>query len=314
MKRHFLLGIALTSLMEAADRVDSTTGVQMAYLKRWARRSHNRLTLRMPELVDGEGEALRREAEDAAEAECDVAYLDPPYNQHSYLGNYHVWETLVRWDALDLVPKAGGTLLDLGGGIGATAAAARLNGHADRAGVADLVAEHTRAAPVDFRMAGDLEDPAFLDDVIRAEGPFATILCLDVLEHLRDPWSVVAALHRALVPGGTIVASIPNVRHYRAVFPLVFRNRWTLTDAGILDRTHLRFFVRDTAVGLMTSSGLVLDHVAGKPSGGRAARVVRALGCGLLDSFTDLQFLIRVRRDAAGAGAHRPGPPARRAA
>jgi adenine-specific DNA-methyltransferase len=29
----------------------------------------------------------------------DLAYVDPPYNQHSYLGNYHVWETLVRWDA-----------------------------------------------------------------------------------------------------------------------------------------------------------------------------------------------------------------------
>jgi adenine-specific DNA-methyltransferase len=31
----------------------------------------------------------------------DLAYLDPPYNQHSYRGNYHIWETLVRWDAPD---------------------------------------------------------------------------------------------------------------------------------------------------------------------------------------------------------------------
>jgi adenine-specific DNA-methyltransferase len=94
-----LEAIALTSLMEAADRVDSTTGVQMAYLKQWAKRSYNDLELRLPELIDGEGEALQLEAEEAAEAEVDVAYLDPPYNQHSYLGNYHVWETLVRWDA-----------------------------------------------------------------------------------------------------------------------------------------------------------------------------------------------------------------------
>jgi adenine-specific DNA-methyltransferase len=28
----------------------------------------------------------------------DLAYLDPPYNQHRYFSNYHVWETLVRWD------------------------------------------------------------------------------------------------------------------------------------------------------------------------------------------------------------------------
>lgn len=94
-----LEAIAITSLMEAADRVDSTTGVQMAYLKRWSARSHNALELRVPALTDGAGRATQLDAEDAAEIEADVAYLDPPYNQHSYLGNYHVWETLARWDA-----------------------------------------------------------------------------------------------------------------------------------------------------------------------------------------------------------------------
>ncbi|MBX3268615.1 MAG: DNA adenine methylase [Sandaracinaceae bacterium] len=94
-----LEAIALTSLMEAADRVDSTAGVQMAYLKSWAARSHNALELRVPALLAGEGAALQLDARDAAATEADVAYLDPPYNQHSYLGNYHVWETLARWDA-----------------------------------------------------------------------------------------------------------------------------------------------------------------------------------------------------------------------
>jgi adenine-specific DNA-methyltransferase len=91
-----LEAIALVSLMEAADRVDSTTGVQMAYLKSWARRAENPLTLRMPAILPGKGHALALDAADAADA-C-VAYLDPPYNQHRYVGNYHVWETLVRWD------------------------------------------------------------------------------------------------------------------------------------------------------------------------------------------------------------------------
>jgi adenine-specific DNA-methyltransferase len=95
-----LEAIVLTSLMEAADRVDSTTGVQMAYLKQWASRAHNPLALRLPDVLEGPGVALQREASDAAaEVDADVAYLDPPYNQHSYMGNYHVWETLVRWDA-----------------------------------------------------------------------------------------------------------------------------------------------------------------------------------------------------------------------
>ncbi len=98
-----LEAVCLVSLMEAADRVDSTTGVQMAYLKRWAARSYNDLQLRVPDVLPrvphGTCEANRLEAHDAAERLTgDVAYIDPPYNQHSYLGNYHVWESLVRWD------------------------------------------------------------------------------------------------------------------------------------------------------------------------------------------------------------------------
>jgi adenine-specific DNA-methyltransferase len=98
-----LEAVVLTSLMEAADRVDSTCGVQMAYLKSWAPRAHNALQLRVPKLLPrakaGPGKAWRMDARDAASfLKADVAYLDPPYNQHSYLGNYHVWETLVKMD------------------------------------------------------------------------------------------------------------------------------------------------------------------------------------------------------------------------
>jgi len=94
-----LRAVVLTALMEAADRVDSTVGVQMAYLKAWAPRAHNDLELRLPKVLPGPGLATQMEALDAArEHPADLVYLDPPYNQHRYLANYHVWETLVRWD------------------------------------------------------------------------------------------------------------------------------------------------------------------------------------------------------------------------
>lgn len=98
-----LEAVMLVSLMEAADRVDSTTGLQMAYLKDWAPRSYNDLELRVPDVLPraaaGKGRALNMDAFEAVAAvEADVAYIDPPYNQHSYLGNYHVWESLIRWD------------------------------------------------------------------------------------------------------------------------------------------------------------------------------------------------------------------------
>jgi adenine-specific DNA-methyltransferase len=93
-------GLVLTALLEAADRVDSTTGLQMAYLKGWAPRSSNPLQLRMPGAVDGPaGTVTRMDANALAQTlDVDLVYLDPPYNQHSYFSNYHVWETLIRWD------------------------------------------------------------------------------------------------------------------------------------------------------------------------------------------------------------------------
>ncbi len=96
-----LFPILLTSLMLAADRVDSTTGVQMAYLKEWAPRAFNDLELRLPELLPGPGASDLGDATQLVDKlpEVDLAYLDPPYNQHRYFTNYHVWETLVRWDA-----------------------------------------------------------------------------------------------------------------------------------------------------------------------------------------------------------------------
>ena len=94
--------VLLTSLMEAADRVDSTCGVQMAYLKEWAPRALGDLDLRIPEVPwnSPAGEALQGDALEVTSTLplVDVAYLDPPYNQHSYLGNYHIWETLCLWD------------------------------------------------------------------------------------------------------------------------------------------------------------------------------------------------------------------------
>ena len=93
----------LTSLIEAADRVDSTTGVQMAYVKQWAPRVRTPLdAARARSCSPGPGTAVRGRCprrRRRRSRRVDLAYLDPPYNQHRYFTNYHVWETLVAWDA-----------------------------------------------------------------------------------------------------------------------------------------------------------------------------------------------------------------------
>ena len=73
----------------------------MAYLKRPAARSLRPLELRAPEPVAGPtGIVTRAPANDLARDldGVDAAYIDPPYNNHSYFANYHVWETITRGD------------------------------------------------------------------------------------------------------------------------------------------------------------------------------------------------------------------------
>lgn len=97
---HWLYPILLSSLLVAADRVDSTTGIQMAYLKQWAPRSSRDLALRRPGLLPGVGSTVPGDVTRtmATLPAVDVMYIDPPYNQHRYFTNYHIWETLIRWD------------------------------------------------------------------------------------------------------------------------------------------------------------------------------------------------------------------------
>jgi 2-polyprenyl-3-methyl-5-hydroxy-6-metoxy-1,4-benzoquinol methylase len=119
------------------------------------------------------------------------------------------------------------------------------------------------------------------------------VLCLDVLEHLIDPWTTARRLAALLKPGGVLIASIPNVRHFRVVLPLLFRGRWKYADFGLMDRTHLRFFTKESAVELLEQAGLHVDVV--RPSGMESAhkRAMVALSFGALEPLLAFQYLVR---------------------
>ena len=87
------------------------------------------------------------------------------------------------------------------------------------------------------------------------DGPFDTIVCGDVLEHLVDPAGVLRALVGALAPGGDVIVSVPNVAHLWVRLSLL-AGRFDYAERGILDRTHLRFFTRRTLDALLAAAGL----------------------------------------------------------
>lgn len=156
------------------------------------------------------------------------------------------------------------------------------------------------ATRLDWFCGGSIET---LDLALEAES-IDLILCLDVLEHLVDPWKSVAKLQSLLKPGGHLIGSIPNVRYYSASFALFFKGQWRYQQEGILDKTHLRFFTKETAIALLESSGLKHDLLIGKGlEKGRKARWINFLTLGLFRPFFEFQYLIRVAKSAQSPSA-----------
>jgi SAM-dependent methyltransferase len=171
---------------------------------------------------------------------------------------------------LDAVPD-GGRVLDVGCATGYLSAELARRG-CEVVGVEfDAVAAHEARAVCREVVVGDLESAATQADVARAVGEVGavdTIICADVLEHLRDPWTVLTWL-RTLLPAdgsGRAVISVPNIAHWTAR-RAALHGRFDYTNFGLFDRTHLRFFTRASASDLARHAGFAIqsEHPAGAP-------------------------------------------------
>ena len=91
----------LASLLEAVPYVSNIVGVYASYLKFWDRRAYNPLVLKPPVIL-GNGKSNEAVNSDYVgvlrDYECDFLYADPPYNSREYLPNYHILETIARYD------------------------------------------------------------------------------------------------------------------------------------------------------------------------------------------------------------------------
>lgn len=119
---------------------------------------------------------------------------------------------------------------------------------------------------------------------------FDIITCADVLEHVRDPWGVLKELGGHLNVDGKVIVSVPNVRHWSVLLPLLVKGRWDYSEAGIMDRTHLRFFTKSTAIELVRKSGL--KPISVNPLLGPRWRTLSRWTLGLFEEFLAIQYVI----------------------
>lgn len=163
-----------------------------------------------------------------------------------------------RREILPWLPPKVSRLLDVGCGAGATTAAVKQARSVAWAGGIEYVPDVAAAAEAVFDRVWKGDAAAAPLEAEIAEGSLDLVLCLDVLEHMADPWTMVRRLSTLVAPGGRLIVSVPNIRHWKFIWRLAARGDFAYRDAGLLDRTHLRFFVRATAIELATCGGLDL--------------------------------------------------------
>ena len=210
----------------------------------------------------------------------------------AYSDKGDVYFAHVRREIELLLPDKISRVMEIGCGAGDTLNYLKQTGRCDW--VCGVELESGAAAQAREKLDMFIEGNIEHQNLPMAPESLDVILCLDVLEHLVDPWNVIHKLDKLLKPGGSIIASIPNVRHFHVSLPLLFRGKWQYVDAGLLDKTHLRFFVHDSAVELMECSGLRVDMVRTKGlEKGSKAWLVNMATLSLFRPLFEYQYLIR---------------------
>jgi 2-polyprenyl-3-methyl-5-hydroxy-6-metoxy-1,4-benzoquinol methylase len=201
-----------------------------------------------------------------------------------------------RADITALVKGTGLKVLDVGCGTGATLAGLKRSGQA-------AVAVGVEINPEAVRQAGPLLDEVITGNIENLElkypgGYFDLIILSDVLEHLVDPWGTLRKLKIHLAPQGMVIASLPNFREFHVLGPLLFRGDFKYAEAGILDRTHLRFFCKKNLVELF-SEGFEITEIKTVPEllKGEVAWFNR-LTFRIFEEFLVIQYLIAARNKA----------------
>jgi SAM-dependent methyltransferase len=137
---------------------------------------------------------------------------------------------------------------------------------------------------------------SFPEDIPVDTPPFDAVFFNDVLEHMVDPGAALEVAKRLLSSHGRIIASIPNIRHWSGVRTILVNGDFPYTEAGLFDRTHLRYFTRTSMIRLFNEHGYHVERCVPTAISRRLpARILRRVAPRFGWELSSLQFIIVAR-------------------
>lgn len=130
---------------------------------------------------------------------------------------------------------------------------------------------------------------------------FDLVICNDVIEHLPSEVAFFNAIKPKMTSHGYLVGSIPNFRHVSNLYEILIQKDWEYKDAGLLDKTHLRFFTEKSLCRAFLAASFDIEEMVGindiKVSTGRWNKKFQKMMVKVLGQDTKyLQFGFRVKK------------------
>lgn len=164
-----------------------------------------------------------------------------------------------RSEMLRFVPASSRRVLDVGCHTGEFGRAVKMKCSAEVWGIEP----NPETAKVAAKSLDRVFNEFFSEATPVEDNYFDVISFNDVLEHIPDPWATLQLAARKLSPNGTVVVSIPNLRHIDNLVHLLRERDFRYEETGIRDKTHLRFFTRRSAPRLFEGTGLTMTQIEG---------------------------------------------------
>lgn len=202
--------------------------------------------------------------------------------EHNISAERNTAYTTSRSDIVQLVPMDAMFILDIGCSNGALGQSLKNNMPKRIVYGVELDTDFSNEAAkkLDYVFNGDIN--ALDWDKLFGGKKFDCIIFADILEHLVDPKKCLELAVKYLNKSGTVIVSLPNVRHFSALWAIFFNGYFPKRDRGIFDRTHLHWFTVRDSNSLITDCGLDITATClalrwGDAGGGVANRFLNRL-------------------------------------